>query len=417
MKRRYSIHHVLRCRVGVALSACVAALSGQVDAQDAPRLPSGPAGVQRFGGYQTRLSFIPEWDAPWRLGPHNDVVVAFPGSGARLVFWHGAQHVPCWVTPDGKWLSHGAVVREGAGPYQDRLCRFAFAAVQESHDARVVVRWRYAPVDAAGELVNEDPVTHWHDWVDEFYTIYPDMTGVRTVTFHSSEWTKPFWIQQDLTLHHPGGGDGDAPQRSTQAVAGGTLASLTSGSAMLYQVVAGVRTAADPSATWGNWPATGAKPAAGHRIHGGSAWMPSRETPTSKTWHMGVGLKTEGSPAPEAAGRSWLNPAKLELKSSGYENHGYSAAEKAHVLGVAPGGSGGPLAIELAASADSPLVNPAIVVKDWGRGPAAVRLNGKDLPQGDALRVGYRRTARGADLVVWLRTSETAPASIEILAK
>ena len=132
---------------------------------------------------------------------------------------------------------------------------------------------------------------------------------------------------------------------------------------------------------------------------------------------MLLGLHAGDAPDPEATGQSWLTPPPLALLGGSCTNHGYASDEKAYVLGMAAGGGDGPLRLEFAASAVSPLVNPAIVVKDWGKRPAAVRLNGAHLPQGDALRVGHRRTVRGADLVVWFRAGATTPVTLEILAE
>lgn len=68
---------------------------------DVPQLPSGPPGPGPFGAYYTRLTFTPEWDAPWRVDDHADVVVRFDNGGHRFVFWRGTSYIPCWVTGGG----------------------------------------------------------------------------------------------------------------------------------------------------------------------------------------------------------------------------------------------------------------------------------------------------------------------------
>ena len=252
--------------------AATCALAGPVG------LPEGPGSL---GAYQTRLAFTPEWDAPWRVGPRCDVVVRFDHTAGRLVFWHGANYVPCWVNEAGQWYSDGAVLRPGAGPQQDRLCRFAFASAIESSDARVVVRWRYAPVDAKGELIHADPVTRWNDWVDECYTIYPDASGVRSVTLHSSEWSQPYWVQQSTLIRQPGEpvqAPGLAP--ASHALTGGRLQTIPIKGGTFFHAVAAPADNADWPESWGDWPARGAAAPAGHEFIGALRWEPSAGTHT-----------------------------------------------------------------------------------------------------------------------------------------
>jgi hypothetical protein len=86
----------------------------------------------------------------------------------------------------------------------DKQCRYSHVRVIESSDARVVVHWRYAPIDVHYEHAFTDELTGWSDWVDEYYTIYPDATGVRAITVHSSglhKWTE---FQEGILVNQPG---------------------------------------------------------------------------------------------------------------------------------------------------------------------------------------------------------------------
>ena len=71
-----------------------------------PVLPAGPEGAGRFGAYYTTLAYSKEWDAPWRVGEHADIVVRFDNGGHRLVFWRGTSYIPCWVTENGIWYTN-----------------------------------------------------------------------------------------------------------------------------------------------------------------------------------------------------------------------------------------------------------------------------------------------------------------------
>ncbi|HSP41287.1 MAG TPA: LamG domain-containing protein, partial [Luteolibacter sp.] len=148
------------------------------------RLPSGPPGAGRFGAYYTHLQYYPEWDALWPVGGDPDVVVRFDHSPARVVFWRGTRYSPAWVSGNDLWMADQSVEawndEQGCFEHmQDRRCRYSHVRVIESHEARVVVHWRYAPVSAHDELWREDPKTTRACWVDEYYYIYPDVVGVR----------------------------------------------------------------------------------------------------------------------------------------------------------------------------------------------------------------------------------------------
>ena len=61
-------------------------------------------------------------------------------------------------------------------------------SILESSPARAVVHWRYAPCETrnyAGSFA--DPITGWSDWVDEYWTVYPDGIAVRKQVLWSSE--------------------------------------------------------------------------------------------------------------------------------------------------------------------------------------------------------------------------------------
>lgn len=380
------------------------------------RLPSGPKGANRFGAYQTLLAFTPEWDAPWRLGPRSDVVVTFADTPTRLVFWHGANYVPCWVNGNGIWYSDGAVLRPGAGPHNDRLCRFSFATVVESNDARVVVRWRYAPADDNGGLINADPVTRWNDWVDEYYTIYPDATGVRSVTLHSSNWNQPYWVQESMLIRHPG--EGETPEAvacASNSRDDGQPEWLDCKGGKPFHAVANPVGMADLPATWGDWPARGASPKAGHEFVRSLQWKPCAETPTSRTWRMLVGMTSADDADIIAISQSWLHAPTFTLDGGECTAAGYQPDEKAYLLNATRPGDPVVVRLTLAGGTASPVVNPAFVFKGWGRSAVSLSVDGRKIPPGADFRCGYRKTATGADLIAWVRVSATKPVAFEFL--
>jgi hypothetical protein len=159
----------------------------------APQLPSGAKGKGRFGAFYTKLQYNEFWDRLWRVGEHPDVVVRFDQADYRFVFWRGTSFIPCWVSENGIWYTNeffetnSKGLRSGSEPMADKQTRFSHVRIIESSDARAVVHWRYAPVDVLYGIAHEDQ-SGWGDWVDEYYTIYPDGVAVRKIELHS---TKP----------------------------------------------------------------------------------------------------------------------------------------------------------------------------------------------------------------------------------
>jgi len=68
----------------------------------------------------------------------------------------------------------------------------------------------------------------------------------------------------------------------------------------------------------------------------------------------------------------------------------------------------------LAASEESPVVNPALVIENWGDTDAALKINGKEIKRGKDFRVGHEKTAEGTDLIVWVKTHSTKHLLIEL---
>ena len=162
-----------------------------------PRMPAGPDGPGDFGATHTRLRYTEAWEHYWAVGEEPDVLVRFDRAPYRFVFWRGTSFIPCWVTDNGIWYSNaffetGENARAGsAEPMADKQCRTSHVRIIENTAERVVVHWRYAPLYTDYAHAHVDPETGWGDWVDEYYTLYPDGVGVRRITVSSSH---PFAI-------------------------------------------------------------------------------------------------------------------------------------------------------------------------------------------------------------------------------
>jgi len=426
------------CAVLLILVLCGAA----VDAQ--PKLPSGPPGKGRFGAYATRLRYGSDWDDPWRIGPRADVVVRFDRFGYRLVFWHGANCVPYWMNGSGRFYSDGSVVRGDASPRWDSTCRYSHARVIESSDARAVVHWRYALVSPDGKLINTDPMVNWNDWVDEFYTVYPDGVAVRRIKLYTSFPDQPVSCQQSMVLNGRGSGPQEnvRPDAVTLLNLRGQARSYSWGksasrafaepsdatiqvvnlagakSAKPFQVVAGgMQTALCPEARAANgfarvgtWPVSGASDRPSHTPLTSLSWKPYARERQSVSWMMMTGLTQDTAAGLAALARSWIAPAKLTLVSGGFESGGYDAGERAYRLACKTPGKPSVLRLKLAGSSQSPVRNPAFVIGGWGVKAAAVRVDGA----ARTARCGYRRTPTTRDLVVWVPIQSAKTVTVEI---
>lgn len=68
---------------------------------------------------------------------------------------------------------------------------------------------------------------------------------------------------------------------------------------------------------------------------------------------------------------------------------------------------------KLNAGEENPLVNPAIIIKQWGRTPAEIFIDDKPVPK-EQIRMGQASTLDGVNLVIWLELESTSPVQLSI---
>jgi hypothetical protein len=424
-------------------------------------MPSGPSGPGRFGAYYTKLSYYPEWDALFRTSEHSDIVVQFDGSPIRVVFWRGTRYSPVWVMEDGTWMADQSAEHftnhEGCFEHMlDPQNRYSHVRIIENTPARIVVHWRYAPVSVRQEFSQVDDRTGWADWVDEYYTFHPDGIGVRKVVMWTSG--RPLGPSEFIILAQPGQRPEDIVHLDAL-----TLVNLK-GETQVYswaqdtpdftknmrpeapviQVVnlkskhkpfeifePGARmrvfrheTRRDVSAFpwWNHWPEAQVPSDGRYAIapdrpsHFSLSWggPPIHRVAENKyfaTWLYGATLKAPADLAPLA--RSWAQAPTLRLSGAGFSGGDYDRTQRAYVLRRTDGGEG-PVAFDIAASAESPLVNASIVIEGWGERDATVTTRGRSLNRKDGLRTALVRHLTRTDLVVWLPLAATEPVPVTI---
>jgi hypothetical protein len=110
-------------------------------------------------------------------------------------------------------------------------------------------------------------------------------------------------------------------------------------------------------------------------------------------------------------GRSWSYPAELSLSGTAFTSKGYDKSQRCYQLVNNKPGSG-PLEISLHGSKESPLINPALHIKNWNTDKANVLVNGKP---SDEIRLGFNHRLEGTDLTLFVLINTTELLKITVL--
>ena len=431
------------------------------------KIPTGPEGPGRFGAYCTRLNYDEEYDRPWRVGETVDVIVRFDEYPFRLVYWHGINLYPVWYSENGIGLMHEAV--ETTGPLgcqealMDRQCRYSQVSILENNDARVVVKWRHALSNILYQLAHVDSATGWGDWCEDIFTVYPDGIAARNLKLWCSQLDKWHSFEQDNFILQPGIWPPDILEKEAS-----TLANLKGEETRLSWEKNGWpegRFVTDPVIQTYNikakskpfmivYPGVGEPALEGNSMpwpwcfywwnHWPVAQIPSdgaqvftvdgrpsstcitgtqfktdaplnRRTRNSVSQFMLFGMtmdQTAGQLAPLA--RSWAQAPAIETAGADFFSEGYSIPERCYVLRRTHPVNFASLEFAIQASPESPAVNPAFVIKNWGDADAVLRINGNPVRRGKVFRFGHRETLEGSDLIVWLKFESNEPVRIHL---
>jgi hypothetical protein len=418
------------------------------------RIPTGPEGVGRFGAYYTRLNYCPEWDRLWRVADHPDIVVRFDASPTKLIFWRGTGYIPYWAAENGVCVAdQGAESANAWGcceAMSDKQCRYSHVRIIENTPARAVVHWRTASPDIRYASANVDPDTGWGDWTDEYYYIYPDGVSVRYQLVHSKAAAK-MEFQQTQTLNQPG----TRPQDNLEPEAvtllnmngetgsyiwdrpyGRPIKTLTNANIQVINLKARHRhyvigetdsrwkpfSFGAPPWTffpcWNHWPVAqlpndGCVAGAADRPSSscvGTLFPVKHKLDASTLFARDLyGMTDQPVKTLVTLARSWNFPAELKIAGNAFGSLGYDLNQRAYVLHCKAAGALSTLAFTLVGSPQSPVLNPALVVQNWGDADPALTLDGKRIPRGKDFRIGQRPNLEGTDLIVWIKAeSQTA---------
>jgi len=100
----------------------------------------------------------------------------------------------------------------------------------------------------------------------------------------------------------------------------------------------------------------------------------------------------------------------IPLAKSGCTIQGYDRAQRADLLTATKS----TISVLAKASKESPVVNPAFVIKNWGKSDVELKVDGKKIKRGKDFRFGHRRTLEGTDLIVWFKAESEKPLKVTI---
>lgn len=432
------------------------------------KMPSGPRDGKRFGAFYTRLNYSPQWEKQWRVGDRADVVVTFEDPRANFVFWRGTSYIPHWVTQNDIWYNNQFVERRSNSdgcvgcvePMSDKKCRFSHVRVVHSTPARTVIHWRYAPVGLKLKHPYADPYSGLGDWVDEYYTVYPDMVAVRSITLHSTAIDE-FTDWQEAIIVHPPGRMPEDNIKATALSIGNLKGEVThytwpetaktrrlanvpsQGCIQIVNLKADVSPFMIVPPTndirialfrghgpnsmfrhWNHWPVANAMSSTTNAFDASKPshssltswknWALYRSTDNSRTHLMLHGVTEKGCRELAELGKSWILPAKATVLSGSYRSTGFDMEQKAYVIERQHADRADALRLKLDANPESPLVNPAIVVKNWpDAAKAKIEVTGRALDPED-IKMGIEKEIDGDNLVVSLKLEASEPTVIRI---
>jgi hypothetical protein len=409
-------------------------------------LPGENGKTNRFGATYKTLPFQELWDNMWRLSDYADIVVKFEDLPTSVIYWHGSNFAPNWVTDNNHWMadqSSEIFTKHGCSEHMaDKQDRHCYARIIENSPARVVIHWRYPCVDVSYYCADR------RNWSDEYHTIYPDGTGIRKVVWNKDYGTPGFQDIQFFT--NPGESALDVMNLDAMTVANieGDIQKLTWKKPNHIPKI----TIEDATIEWLNSKSTykvftifqGGKitpwgkneqskytddPFAGPWNHWPMHFVPSDgrfAVDTDRVTHFAIGAndhtpeygsmvqygftdKPIKSLIPRA--KFWQNPPEIE-GAVGAESLGFFKDDKSYIFKIAKK----KMSFNIDASVDSPVVNPCFVIENWPKKSAAIiKINGKVLETGNKTQEGFERSQEGhLKKVIWMEITSEKPVKVEI---
>jgi hypothetical protein len=418
------------------------------------RLPSIEKNPGHFGAFYTKLKYYPGWDNLWPVDQDPDIVVCFDKNPSKLIFWRGSRYGPAWVSENENWMGDQSLETwgndendiEGCFEHmQDRHCRFSHVRIIENNDARAVIHWRYALVSSHDHTWMPDPKTGWECWVDEYYYIYPDGSAIRKVSWNKGTTGDAIQYQESLPFTQPGQRNQDLLENDYVSVADYDYHSRTVSVDLRRQPAdwPGKYTVQqfnfksqnkpficfEPgNDMWVRWIDVGYNHYPVNQARSDGRWAKTLDRPAhissspcsdpvihengNRMYWIGLyGMNGMKMNELIRFGRSWAYAPEISVNGNGYISKGYEKAERCYQL---ENNNSKAVKVEftLKGSKDSPVIDPAIRVKNWNSNVAKILVNGKEYSNA---KVGINHQLDGDDLVLYLPIEEMTQVTITIV--
>ena len=418
------------------------------------RLPGIEKNPGHFGAFYTKLKYYPGWDNLWPVDQDPDIVVCFDNNPSKLIFWRGARYGPAWVSENENWMADQSLETWGNGKndiegcfehMQDRHCRFSHVRIIENTGSRAVVHWRYALVSSHDHTWMPDPKTGWECWVDEYYYIYPDGSAIRKVSWNKGTTGRAIQYQESLPFTQPGQRHDDLLENKYVTVADYNYKKADvfvdpprqpagwTGKYTIQQY--NFKSQNKPyicfepgNEMWVRWIGGGYNHFPVNQARSDGRWAKTTDRPThfmsspcsdpiihedgNRLYWIGLyGMNSMSMNELVSFGRSWAYAPEIAVTGKGFISKGYDKVQRCYHL-ENKNSKAGTVEFTLKGSKDSPVVNPAIVVKNWNSNGAKILVNGKENRNS---KVGINHQLGGDDLVLYFTLKEVVPVRITIL--
>lgn len=429
-------------------------------------LPSGTDAEVPFGAYYTKLKYTPAWDSLWRGSDMPDIIVRFgKGNPTKLVFWRGTGYIPALVTENNIWMTDQSVENFGTGEcYEamgDKQCRYSHVRIIENTPARVVIHWRYALAGIKHQIF-EETETRSGDWVDEYWTAYPDGVVVRNQILWSDfqeKFIKSYQFQETIFFNQPGTRPQDnvdyeaitfvdmQGEQATYSWKNGVPKSFETPKYKPIQLV-NTKSVYKPFGIycseritnpfrfgwtegystfpcWNHWPVAqiasdGRNSKAPDKVSHSSLTQVNcdkqiyeRRSDNSVRVRSLMGLTRETAASLLPLARSWNNPADVEGVEASFKFVEYDKYQRCYKFKKEDERSA-KLEFSLNASESSPVENIALEIENWKGASAKVSIDGKELTPDTDYYVGYVPGLDSNKLIVWINRKATTSVCFKV---
>jgi len=175
---------------------------------------------------------------------------------------------------------------------------------------------------------------------------------------------------------------------------------------------------------WNHWPAAMIPSdgrycqAADRPSHFSLAWgtpVPRKGENNTFIWTWMYGATKEDISSLTNQARSWTRPPELIIESGASEGI-FDNTQRNYVITSSKAEEVNELKFSLKASEESPVSNPAFVIKNWGDNNIRIKVNGRTIKEGKSCRIGKIRTINQYDLVVWMEMESATDVEFSILS-